>query len=351
MAWLLALFFAASAHAQVREAYFEREGMWSDTFAAPIVDASGREVGQLAQWYESVTDCATTLTIRRARSIDLDGDGDRELCVETIEEAGAGLFEVLALEERSQRWYPSTRTRRVEAFSIGEAMTRLPGADATCPSDRYTFLEAFQPRTGAIAWRLGARHRASHLALGARLMSSSSSTCGTVTAPSCGAGTVPVPAGRHWVGAPYGECPDETRIPSQSVAVRAQCVDESAVATSDYEVCVAAGACPSIDPTSAPYRNAIGWDDARAYCRFRGGHLPTEAQLDRAFEQTGVQRGPDREWTSTHANESRPWLAPVALDARPRDRIALSSIGREIVDALEGQEDLGFRCVYAPSGD
>ena len=67
-------------------------------------------------------------------------------------------------------------------------------------------------------------------------------------------------------------------------------IDRDEVSVTDYRTCVSAGAC-SLDPLVSgderyirddwPMVN-ITWDEAGAYCRWRGGRLPTEAEWERA---------------------------------------------------------------------
>ena len=94
------------------------------------------------------------------------------------------------------------------------------------------------------------------------------------------------------------------------------------VTVADYERCVSAGRCraAAFDGGAARFAQPsapvtlVTWDDAKRYCAFRGGRLPTEAEFERAA------RGPARRtypWgNSYHAKLSNHGRAGVdATDA------------------------------------
>lgn len=87
-----------------------------------------------------VADCNSTLSLRRLRVQDLDGDGMDELCVESVEEHGVGLFYVMNLEKAGRRWKPIKRTRSRIALGfdpVGLSFKRRPELDAQCPTKGY----------------------------------------------------------------------------------------------------------------------------------------------------------------------------------------------------------------------
>jgi hypothetical protein len=108
----------------------------------------------LTQWRQSVTDCSTDLLVRRLALRDLDGDGVAELCLETITETGAGLFEVMDLGRR--RWVPTRRYRGITAWRLDRRRSRLvwkPELAAGCPRTGYALPVRTRPLEDAVAAR------------------------------------------------------------------------------------------------------------------------------------------------------------------------------------------------------
>jgi hypothetical protein len=122
--------------------HHEFDGMYGSEEGVVLLDPAvpTRPIATLSQWLLDVVDCRTTLRQRRQRTLDLDGDGRAELCVESIDEAGVGLFPVLELGDHGQVWQPNVRTRDLVAFTYDLAthrLRRLPTLDGRCPLTGY----------------------------------------------------------------------------------------------------------------------------------------------------------------------------------------------------------------------
>ncbi len=113
-------------------------------------------------------------------------------------------------------------------------------------------------------------------------------------APLLGGGLLVVPAGAFTMGCNVAidvACNDDEK-PAHTVNVHAFALDTLETTQREYQECVAAGACvaPSrdFDPSGhARYPVAwVDWDQAHAYCAWRGKRLPTEAEWEWAARGT-----------------------------------------------------------------
>ncbi len=109
---------------------------------------------------------------------------------------------------------------------------------------------------------------------------------GTWRRPKDNSQMVYVPAGSFPMGSANG---DSDEVPVHNVVLEAFWIDEKEVTNSQYAVCVSAGECEASRFTDdSTYSRAdhpvvgVSWQDADNYCRWAGGHLPTEAQWEYA---------------------------------------------------------------------
>jgi formylglycine-generating enzyme required for sulfatase activity len=140
-------------------------------------------------------------------------------------------------------------------------------------------------------------------------------------------GRVRIPAGSFVMGASLDElrvaarmCLDEglgadciptsfqDEAPSRVVRVGAYRIDRTEVTNDEFGRCVRAGACapPHILPQDARFRRldgpvvGVAWQDARDYCAWAGGRLPTEAEWERAARGADERRFPWGQYWNPH---------------------------------------------------
>lgn len=135
---------------------------------------------------------------------------------------------------------------------------------------------------------------------------------------------------------PYGHRCSPTlfsnEMPRHLVHLSSFWIDRFEVRVADYEHCVSVGRCgerPKSEATSRFDRDdfpvsRVTWHDAAAYCAFRGGRLPTEAEFERAARGARGRRYPWGDlfnarasnggrfgWDVTEAADGFSELAPV----------------------------------------
>lgn len=98
-------------------------------------------------------------------------------------------------------------------------------------------------------------------------------------------------------------------IPARLVDVAGFYLDKTEVTVAAFAQCVRAGACDSVtDPAllSGPSAASLpvaylDWFQARQYCRFRGGRLPTEREFERAARGPNAKVFPWGNWYNDQA--------------------------------------------------
>ena len=152
--------------------------------------------------------------------------------------------------------------------------------------------------------------------------------------------------------------------PRHTVTLSSYWIDRFEVSVADYERCVVVGRCEP-RPTSEATRRfdhlnypvtRVTWNDAVAYCAFRGGRLPTEAEFERAARGLTGRRYPWGNLFNTRATNHGRFGWDVTEDAD--GFVELAPIG-SFPDGVtpEGIHDLAGNVAewvldrYAPSYD
>jgi formylglycine-generating enzyme required for sulfatase activity len=129
-----------------------------------------------------------------------------------------------------------------------------------------------------------------------------------------------VPGGAFTMGADSGGQEDEH--PAHTVTLAGFYLDRTEVTNAQWDECVAAKVCspksdavrlqhPDFEGANRPV-TGISWDDARAYCEWRGKRLPRETEFEKAVRDDDDRRFP---W----GNEAPTHERTVFAGARPED--------------------------------
>jgi formylglycine-generating enzyme required for sulfatase activity len=107
-------------------------------------------------------------------------------------------------------------------------------------------------------------------------------------ASNCASNQIAIPGGTFWMGSEDGNSNEK---PVHKVTLSPYCMDKTEVTVAAYRACVQAGECrPATSPNSfctwgkvgmeQHPMNCVDWNEAKAYCEWTGGRLPTEAEWE-----------------------------------------------------------------------
>jgi sulfatase modifying factor 1 len=125
----------------------------------------------------------------------------------------------------------------------------------------------------------------------------------------CATNQIAIPGGTFWMGSEDG---DSNEKPVHKVTLSPYCIDKTEVTVAAYRECVRAGECRPASTSKfctwgeAGHEqhplNCVDWNQAKAYCEWMGGRLPTEAQWEFAARGNDGRKYP---WGNENPSPSR----------------------------------------------